>query len=100
MTWLSRQRCLLLQSYRNWNEWSTLFILEMMVLYFLDKGRMVNSGRMFIVSLVILVVLHSTCFSYRAVRVEYFKPVTDVTDVYKALQIITVFLTDAPKTNT
>ena len=50
-----------------------LFVLDMIVL---DKGRRIYLlCRMCVLSLIICLALHSTCFSYEAVREDCLKPV-------------------------
>ena len=59
------------------NESCFLFVLYMIVLNLLDKDRRTYSlYRMCVLSLIILLVLWSTCFSYKAVTEDCLKPVT------------------------
>ena len=63
-------RCLSLKSHTDigMNDTRCLFVFNVMVLTLLDEGRKVYLlGRICILSLMILVALHSMCFSYRAV---------------------------------
>ena len=51
------------------NESRFLFVLDMIVLNLLDEGRRTYSlCTICVLSLIILLALHSTCFSYKAVR--------------------------------
>ena len=78
------------------NEPRFLFVLDVMVLNLLDEGRRAYSlCRICILSLMILVALRCTRFSYKTVRVDCFKPVTLL--LMFALQIIIVFLIDVLK---
>ena len=58
------------------NESRFLFVLDMIVLNLLDEGRRTYSlYRIYVLSLIILLALRSTCFSYKAVRADCLKPV-------------------------
>ena len=79
------------------NESRFLFVLDMIVLNLLDEGRRTYLlYRMCVLSLIILLALRSTCFSYQTVR-GMFEAGYFATNVYNALQFILVFLTDVPK---
>ena len=80
------------RTYIGMNESHFLFVLDVMVLNLLDEGRMTYSLRkIFVLSLIILLDLCSTCFSYKALRVDSLKQVILLsTNVYNALQIILV----------
>ena len=70
------------------NESRFLFVLDMIVLNLLDEGRRTYSlYRMCVLSLIILLALRSTCFSYKAVTKDCLKPVI----------LLRFFLTDIPK---
>ena len=58
------------------NESRFLFVLDMIVQNLLDEGRRTYSlYRMCVLSLIILLALRSTCFSYKAVTEDCLKPV-------------------------
>ena len=58
------------------NESRFLFVLDMIVLNLLDEGRrMYSLYRMCVLSLLILLSLRSTCFSYKAVREDCLRPI-------------------------
>ena len=58
------------------NESRFLFVLDMIVLNFLDEGRRTYSlYRMCVLSLIILLALQSSCFSYKTVTEDCLKPV-------------------------
>ena len=81
------------------NESRFLFVLEMMVLNLLDKGRKTYSlCKICVLSLIILLALRNTCFSHKAMR-GLFETGYFTINVYNALQLILVFLTDVPKPN-
>ena len=78
------------------NESRFLFVLDILVLNILDEGRRTDSlYRMCVLSLIILLALRSTCFSYKAIYCYYCGCIA--TNVYIALQFILGFLTDVPK---
>ena len=78
-TTYTRQRCLSLRSRTDigMNESRFLFVLDMIVLNLLDEGRRAYSlYRMCVqavLSLIILLALRSTCFSYKAVTEDCLK---------------------------
>ena len=58
------------------NESRFPFVLDMIVLNLLDEDRRTYSlYRMYVLSLIILLALRSTCFSYKAVTEDCLKPV-------------------------
>ena len=82
------------------NESRSLFVLDIIVLNLLDEGRrMYSLCRICVLSLIILLALRNTCFSYKSVRQDCLKPVILLLqrNVNNVLQFILVFLTDFPK---
>ena len=58
------------------NESRFLFVLDVIVLNLLDEGRMTYSlYRMCVLSLIIVLALRRTCFSYKAVTEVCLRPV-------------------------
>ena len=58
------------------NEYRFLFVLDVIVLNLLDEGRRTYSlYRMCVLSLIILLALRRTCFSYKAVTEVCLRPV-------------------------
>ena len=80
------------------NESRFLFVLCMIFLNPLDEGRRTYSlYRMCELSLIILLALRSTCFSYKAMTEDGLRPAILLLISYNALQFIVVFLVDVPK---
>ena len=81
------------------NESRFLFVLDIIVLNLLDEGRRTYSlYRMCVLSLIILLALRRTCFSYKAVTERgLFEAGYFATNIYNALQFILVFLANVPK---
>ena len=70
------------------NESRFLFVLDMIVLNLLDEGRRTYPMKVLVIqnlslSLIILLGLRSTCFSYKAVREDCLKPVIEMYSLYK-----------------